>query len=1271
MTNYLSETNFRNCKFNFLGPPYPFILQNNKIVYNPDYHKETSILKILAIDDTFHDLSKDRDGYSNVIFNNNGPLNYLMTGEYMAGNYVKTYKKELNLPDFSNSEPGKSFESKVAKSIEINNGLQSAEVKITYDEILAGFQVQMDSTTNSITINIDNNLKQKVILSNGSLSLFINKSNPNLANLDNKNINFSNYMIAITSGNENLLRQYYLQIAYFIRWYLHSSDLNNFNNLNDPNFTITMPYQSMKILSDAGISFLGDFFGVENSGVTPFIAVPCFLDSASTSVSPLDPNIPIVFENLSPDKIIPIVSNYFSCNEYFICYLLNENSTFDVDNIFNFSLAIIKINEENINIVQAIEILRNNHMDDPNYISASNVVKEYMDTYPQLVARYYFGELEKKIAGVDSDNLKCGTCGAGVPYIGKVMKLLTNLIQQNKINISGDWNAPNINNYKNYFNSLKTAGPLKSKIPISDSRILKLFCYLNPNGNAFMNMNPDNFLSLFKLLCDYKRTGDYQQSYAVLKQILSEGNNANCYTFSSGDELSTLVGRLLGVPSIYQVGAYGYCSLYRCNLLNASPSDILKLKIINSSNQYKNYTDKIIYKLELIYNFINTFYPKICDLRKQLFELYQLTQNNLLKNNTGLELFTLIKLWNANSILSNLINLSNDFQSPESIQKYSNTLQKIYQNNDLMQRTLSTLNNNTHENQLTDFLNFIEKELEDIANIDILFTLFDTINNEYPLIINGVLDYFNPLSEIEMSTITFNRKELDLFFKKGKDEDTITKAMIKYILSQKATAPSRSSSRNSSIQKIAREQKKLIEDTNFVNDYNKFISSMKINNKYEQQFQIATFNEFNSEFIRKILVESNNNIQENNTISCDENMYHVVQQNLQQYLSILQSNNPSANIVAQEMLSQKGGNTYIDNEYGFFNQKGGTLQQFNAYCICNEIKEIFLKLTNKCSLYISNVIGNINLQGLSLPQLLLDLSNRYETNDFCYQLLNDQDDEYGIENEIIGFTIALKNLAEKYVYSDIMENHIRKPDGYDFGDELLNVNDMLDILQLPYIKLIIYLFSWSNMDFVLLSNELISLDLIQQYENACNTISLTLEECCFMQFLNDKYKNYFTIYEYLRTPVLFPESDKIKSIFSILLLAYIYNIYYHSNSSNIGFYDSILGNITSTLLSQMGETRGLAYLRDPPFVFLNEKLPLLLNTISSNLMTSLGAPVTATGPSASASGLTRSAQYQGIYPKGGKTNKNMGNRKNINKSKKTLKRNHPFRFSSRTYKKSK
>jgi hypothetical protein len=1226
MATYISENEFRNCGFNFLSTPSPFVFDGSTVTLNEHYNIEQSILKRLAIDDTFHDLSQDRDGYNNKVFNKEGPLNYLLTGEFGESDFLEIYKSEINYPEFSSFDAGKRFESKVTKSIEINKGLQSADTIITYDRIISEFN--FDINTNSITISEE--LRQTVLGSNGSLKLIINTENPNIKEMEKKKMSFSKYIVAIANGDEKLIEDWSYRIGHFIRWFLHSPNLDN-----------DMPNEPMKILSDAGIGFLGDVFSVPNSKVTPFIAIPCFLDSASTSTEPLDQTVPIVFEEVIQGYVVPIVSNYFSCNEYFICYLPNDNSTFDINNLYSFSLAIFNIQQvkevENVpgfeQITNAINYVKGSDSMDTNYYTACSIIKNYIDSYPQLVARYYFGEVKKQQtpnASDANDFLTCGTCGAGVPYIGKIINLLMDLIKGNTTNISGEWLSPNITAFKNFFNTLKTSGPLNSRIPISDSRILKLFCYLNNNnGSTFLNMTDENLKSLFKLLADYKRTGDYQQSYTVLKQILKEGNNVNCYTFCSGDELSTLVGRLLGVPSIYQIGATATCSLFRCDLLNASPVDRLKLKIRNDATIFNKYTGQIISKFNTSLYFVNSYYVNICNLRKNIYDILNMTVGKLQSN--GIELFLTLRLWNAYYILNNILKNCELLQLTDQaeFQKFHEDLTTISQLNVTINSNIAGLDQ-LNESQLTEFQNYLSKSLKEIADFEnrSMFDLYNILDQDYPLLQGQPMNYFNPLTQQELVTGTFTREEIGLNLKNYTDSEKSTKPLVKYILSQKSQPePTRKSTRtNNDVI-----DKKEIENNAFVNNYNNFLSSMEINNMYDTSFEISNVTEFNVDYIQAFILYINDDV--NAGQQCSQEQLILIQQSLTQILSVLLS-------------PQQGGKYFSGNNfnvkyslgYSYYNQKGGTKQQSNQVYIYNEINRLLLNLMNKCSVYVSNVVKDesINFETMNMPQILITISRLYETDNFCQQILVQQDDNYTLENEQNGFVVALKILAEQFSYSDLVEST---------NDDLLTVNHMLDFLELPYIKLVIYLLSWRNPSALYLSSDLMNYDLESYVNDAqtgqpvCNTQILDDDQkilCCVSHYLNENFKNYFYIFEHLRNPVLFQGSNETFSIFGIMTLACTYFTYYGYNSSIPDFYDRLFSGSSNGLESTFSYPKryGLKHLNYSPIFFLQNIFPTLLNVFSSDLLTKLGAPAQATSV---ASGIR--PHHGGMTRKNGKSTK--------------------------------
>ena len=295
------------------------------------------------------------------------------------------------------------------------------------------------------------------------------------------------------------------------------------------------------------------------------------------------------------------------------------NQTYDLDTLYGFSLAIVKITPENRDAIQTIrnpvEVFNKPLYN--TYMSACQTLFEYINTNTNNnVARYFFGQV-KKDKGIESS---CGTCGAGVPYIGRVISKIKNL-QSIQFPVSGPWQDPtnassNLNTLKTQLDSLKdnTNEPLGGRIPFSDARILKIFC--DTTGN--INMIEDDLYSLFQILADYKRTGDYQQAYTVLKAILKSGGNTDFFTFCSGDELSALIGRLLGVPSIYQTANGAQCRLYRGRPFSISPETQKLYKLKNDIKIINKYCDAIDRRITLLKQFITNNYSRNLVLREKL-----------------------------------------------------------------------------------------------------------------------------------------------------------------------------------------------------------------------------------------------------------------------------------------------------------------------------------------------------------------------------------------------------------------------------------------------------------------------------------------------------------------------------------------------------------------------------------------------------------------------------------------------------------------------------
>ena len=547
----------------------------------------------------------------------------------------------------------------------------------------------------------------------------------------------------------------------------------------------------------------------------------------------------------------------------------------------------------------------------------------------------------------------------------------------------------------------------------------------------------------------------------------------------------------------------------------------------------------------------------------------------------------------------------------------------------------------------------------------------NNLNENYPLFLTGTNNYFAPLTPEELRLSTFTRTELGLEVKNTLDNEKNTKTFINYILSQQEQAPQRASARGME----EKAKKKEIMDTAFVNSFNIFIDSMKINDTNDYYpFNISNASDF-IQTVRKILDNSDEYITNEQKNPCDMNTLNSIIAFLTQIVSTLTQGQGQ---------SQEGGNNFsvkYNLGYSYYNQKGGTIQSYSKFCLYNEINKLLINLLNKCSLYISNVIKNVNFQTMDMAQILLTISNLYETDSFCQQILFDQPDEYVLENEGTGFVIALKLLAEEYSYSDILENTLTEQ-GVNYGDELLTVNKMLNILELPYVKLVIFLLSWRNVFSLKLSSDLINFDLTSYSVingqvvvdvNSPDEDSIILE--CTRSFLNTDFHNFFRVFEYLRTQLLFQGSNETFSIFSIITLASAYFMYYGYNSSIPQVYNVLFKSVSTGLKqydNNYSEAHGLKSLRNPPEVFLKTLLPMLLNLISSDLITKLGAPAVATGPAASARGLNRAAHFSGEYQEGGKTRKL---KKNINKKYRTtikkqfIKRSKKQTTKKRSYKK--
>lgn len=1322
--SYIEEINFRNDDVNKLTNPNAFTYdsKNQKVEINAKYNINSSILKILALDDTFHDLSKQRNGYEDENFNQNGPANYLLTGQWVNGNKINDYKEKLNGDEYKNAK-FPSFESKVTRSIELKNGLQPAEISITYDEILRGINIttepptitsellnKVKSSNGSINICKDPNPTIYTNLSGGAKRIKLNDTSSitkpssnkiktdekrkkrqspppplppppprvpvsttrgkrlmatvkrssvrsdtlNALNID-KNASFSDYMIAITEADLTKLQSAYKKISMFVRWFLYSDDLNDFSTISTTATNMNIIDTSTKILADAGLSFLRDCFAIPDSKITPFLAIPCFLDSASTSTNPLDPNEPIYFENLDEEHIIPIISNYFSCKKYFMCYLLNPRSNFDSDNLFNFSLAIFKIPDEEGEYKQAIQNIRSKNLTDPSYNEACTTIKNYIYTYPDLVARYFFGEVKKEITGQNPDNLSCGTCGAGVPYIGKVMKTLINNKKIVGSGINGNWsNGQNVKGIKTTLNALKSEGSLNSRIPISDSRILKIFCKQGTNPLQ-LNMSPDEYNELFQILADYKRTGDYQQSYTVLKEILKSGTNTGCYTFCSGDELSALVGRLLGVPTIYQVGASATFDLYRCDKFKGSRNEQIKIDIKNKYKIIEDYKNDINEKLLKTKFFIENYYEKICILRDQLFNIYKYYKKkyDASTNDKKKIIFIMYQLLQAINILTTIIEKSNKIIEYSGEEENLNTF--ISKINTYYTETTEILNSSTstedegilegNKTRLIDVIKLISNDEERNKVFDLYFYIKQTfifldVEHEEKTFdtIDGIPQSLSTGDETSIQSdtkINIDKPSLSLNIKNNYPNSKIVKGFPDFLIGK--PKPTDIGSRNF--------EKKIsawtVEFNIFLNKYNNYLDEFN-NDELFKEFK------FDDEDKQRNYENTLLNTNYTKVIEKIDNLMRTLcsQDTKQQIISLIDqtltslrtrggtriSNNLYENIPDNILTNGINNELSYDGNIQFGGAGISNQQEYNAYIIKYEIQKIVIKILNRCASYMNNVINQENRKS-NLTDTLTNISNIYKTDDFCNQLLFENDEDYTIESENIGFVIALKLLANKYSYSDLRVG--------DQNENIITVIHMLEILKLQYVKLMLMLLAISS-DRSALLLELIGIDINdKQYEDQPSTTTILLK------YIQDNFPLYHDIYNNLFE--VYVNDD----IYTIMNFAILNGKYYGSNSIS---YNEIKDLCS---VSIHGSEEPLIKNNWSSDIFLNEKLMIYLDAIYSRTSQCLGIALSGSSPGSSrtpsplspSSTSTSSRTSRGGYKKHKITKKNHDIKHKITKRK--------------------
>jgi hypothetical protein len=147
---------------------------------------------------------------------------------------------------------------------------------------------------------------------------------------------------------------------------------------------------------------------------------------------------------------------------------------------------------------------------------------------------------------------------------------------------------------------------------------------------------------------------------------------------------------------------------------------------------------------------------------------------------------------------------------------------------------------------------------------------------------------------------------------------------------------------------------------------------------------------------------------------------------------------------------------------------------------------------------------------------------------------------------------------------------------------------MLNVLNIPYVKLIILLLGWAKEENIQLGCSLIELDY--------NLINIS-----------ENFGTYSTIYNYLRS-----NNSSILSIFSILCFGFI-NFYYYGQKS-ICFNETYCNNFVSELLKTFGSSQGYIFLNNTPQIFLQRDLESISNVIYSVASNKIGLTTTATGP---------------------------------------------------------
>lgn len=334
------------------------------------------------------------------------------------------------------------------------------------------------------------------------------------------------------------------KVAYFIKEYFFYSKF-----LNAPTSVTTAP---VYFLFDANGSIIQSIYSYKGSGGIRCNAMACSADSANTSGFSLDPDYPTHFIN---EELVQYKSNVLSKDKYHMYLKLNDNCFFGPNGALCFSYGVTNRISDNLEISQLVD-----------------------RRIPR--AEYFFGY---------GDPLK-GTSGASVNYLQSMFSHL--LGYKNPPNPNQDFDA--MITYLNT-SSTKSYSQNTNHIPMGDGRLMNLF-----NGSENIN---DIIDDIMKLQTDYKRTGDYEQAYALLRFILQ----GYLGVFVTGDLMSALFARLLGLNAIYQVATGDqYINLYASSYHSLTEEQMvekqqeleaLQAKIKLQENVYNLFTNYYYYKI--------------------------------------------------------------------------------------------------------------------------------------------------------------------------------------------------------------------------------------------------------------------------------------------------------------------------------------------------------------------------------------------------------------------------------------------------------------------------------------------------------------------------------------------------------------------------------------------------------------------------------------------------------------------------------------------------